>query len=96
MTFIKPANIPLSTLLKIIKNTGVSNPPLYFTEIYDRQLQPVPINTFQEIDALNVPTAAPIPKDIDTLSNEGSDAASDEGDELSDEGSDMDGSNEVR
>ena len=68
--------------------------PLYFTEIYDHQLQTVPINTFQEIDALNVPTAAPFPKDIDTLSNEGSDAASDEGDELSDEGSDMDGSNE--
>jgi hypothetical protein len=68
--------------------------PLYFTEIYDHQLQTIPINTFQEIDALNVPTAAPFPKDIDTLSNEGSDAASDEGDELSDEGSDMDGSNE--
>jgi hypothetical protein len=68
--------------------------PLYFTEIHDHQLQTVPINTFQEIESPNVPTAAPVPKDVDTLSNEGSDAGSDEGDELSDEGSDMDGSNE--
>jgi len=68
--------------------------PLYFTEIHDRPLQTVPIHTFQEIDAPNVPKAAPLPKDFDTLSNEGSDEGSDEGDELSDEGSDMEGSNE--
>ena len=64
------------------------------TEIYDHQLQAVPINTFQEIESPNVPKAAPFPKDVDTLSNEGTDAASDEGDDKSDEGSDMDGSNE--
>ena len=64
------------------------------TEIYDHQLQAVPINTFQEIETPNVPKAAPFPKDVDTLSNEGTDAASDEGDDKSDEGSDMDGSNE--
>ena len=61
--------------------------PLYFTEIHDHQLQTVSINTFQEIDAPDVPTAAPLPKDVDTLSNEGSDTASDEGDEHSDDGS---------
>jgi hypothetical protein len=68
--------------------------PLYMTEIRDRQLQIIPINTFQEIDESELPKAAPFPKDSETLSNEGSDVASDEGDERSDEGSDIDGSNE--
>ena len=68
--------------------------PLYMTEIHDRQLQIIPINTFQEIHESELPKAAPFPKDGETLSNEGSDAASDEGDERSDEGSDIDGSNE--
>ena len=66
--------------------------PLYMSQIHDRQLQTIPINTFKEIAASLVPKSAAFPKDVDTLSNDGSDAASDEGDELSDEGSE--GSNE--